>query len=398
MAEQQRTIWVVLKTLFDPSGFKEAYDNFNNLRVIASKLDVGMTQAAHGITRVGTSIVKNKFGTIYLSRATNNLSRAMIAARRQSIRPFAGQWLSLMFIGQGVARVFGGMINQVLKITGVFDVWRATLISVLGPVLIPLSQALIRIMVWFMKLDPELKKSIGNFVLFAFVAGQILAMVSPLLILISTLGGFAATWTVIKLAAGVAFKFLGTGLGIFLGIILIVWEAVRALIEIFENWGKNAAKVGRGIVIVLAVIAGIIAIIAGAPVAIVAGIIAIGVALIRLLYYLQPVKDLFAFIGSVAQGIGSFISGRGFAAGYKGIEPAGLQRGGIITRPTIARIGERGPEAVVPLSRGGMTGIGTLNYNPTIQITGAGQGLDIDYLVRRINERLYDDLRRTGVR
>lgn len=37
-------------------------------------------------------------------------------------------------------------------------------------------------------------------------------------------------------------------------------------------------------------------------------------------------------------------------------------QGGIVTRPTLAMIGEAGPEAVVPLSRGGLGGI-TINVN-----------------------------------
>jgi phage-related minor tail protein len=40
-----------------------------------------------------------------------------------------------------------------------------------------------------------------------------------------------------------------------------------------------------------------------------------------------------------------------------------LAEGGIVTRPTLAMIGERGPEAVVPLSRGG--GVGAITINVT---------------------------------
>lgn len=44
-------------------------------------------------------------------------------------------------------------------------------------------------------------------------------------------------------------------------------------------------------------------------------------------------------------------------------EPRALQHGGIVTKPTVAILGERGPEAVVPLSAG-MAGI---NVNVTVQ-------------------------------
>lgn len=51
----------------------------------------------------------------------------------------------------------------------------------------------------------------------------------------------------------------------------------------------------------------------------------------------------------------------------------GLQYGGIVTRPTPALIGERGPEAVIPLERvspvGGVGGVGTVNVYMTNNIT-----------------------------
>jgi phage-related minor tail protein len=42
----------------------------------------------------------------------------------------------------------------------------------------------------------------------------------------------------------------------------------------------------------------------------------------------------------------------------------GLADGGIVTRPTLALIGEAGPEAVIPLNRGGM-GAGGITVNVT---------------------------------
>ena len=52
-------------------------------------------------------------------------------------------------------------------------------------------------------------------------------------------------------------------------------------------------------------------------------------------------------------GLGGFLTG---------LVP-GLASGGIVTRPTLAMIGESGPEAVIPLRRGGMGGGITINFN-----------------------------------
>lgn len=46
----------------------------------------------------------------------------------------------------------------------------------------------------------------------------------------------------------------------------------------------------------------------------------------------------------------------------------GMQFGGIVRSPTLAMIGERGPEAVIPLSGGGMAT--SVNFAPTVNIAG----------------------------
>ena len=47
-------------------------------------------------------------------------------------------------------------------------------------------------------------------------------------------------------------------------------------------------------------------------------------------------------------------------------DPLALAGGGIVTRPTFALIGEAGPEAVIPLGRGGGVG-STIVVNVNIQ-------------------------------
>jgi TP901 family phage tail tape measure protein len=77
------------------------------------------------------------------------------------------------------------------------------------------------------------------------------------------------------------------------------------------------------------------------------------------------------FAGTMARADGNFAAGMGGKwdigdAGH-GPLPAGfpaLAAGGIVTRPTLARLGESGPEAVIPLPRLGATGAGsTVNIN-----------------------------------
>lgn len=71
----------------------------------------------------------------------------------------------------------------------------------------------------------------------------------------------------------------------------------------------------------------------------------------------------------------------------------GLANGGIVTRPTLAVVGEAGPEAVVPLSRG--RGIGGMNVTVNI---GEGAIVGVDNLTDTIAQTVRDTVERGGFR
>ena len=101
-----------------------------------------------------------------------------------------------------------------------------------------------------------------------------------------------------------------------------------------------------------------------------------------------------------AIGPGTFIGpGGAFTGGYGAAHehfygtPAPMARGGVVTSPTLAMIGERGPEAVIPLGRaGGMGGADNRTINitisPTINIT---EEIKSDVDMKRIKDELSDD-------
>lgn len=83
-------------------------------------------------------------------------------------------------------------------------------------------------------------------------------------------------------------------------------------------------------------------------------------------------------------------------SGFFGAVP--MAKGGVVTEPTLAMVGERGPEAVIPLEKMGSMG-GGMNYHPNITINAdINNDVDIDYLTRKINENLYNELNRQGMR
>ena len=79
------------------------------------------------------------------------------------------------------------------------------------------------------------------------------------------------------------------------------------------------------------------------------------------------------------------IGGKGFALNIPEIPK--LAQGGIVRSPTLAMLGEAGPEAVVPLGRGGAGGV-------TVNILGPTYGFD-DF-EERVAEAISDGVRRGG--
>lgn len=95
-------------------------------------------------------------------------------------------------------------------------------------------------------------------------------------------------------------------------------------------------------------------------------------------------------IGGVVDTVGSFISNPLQSIGNL----LGLAEGGIVTKPTLAMVGESGPEAVVPLDKLGNNK--TVNFAPNINISATvSSDVDIYQLADTINKMLYEDLRRS---
>ena len=76
---------------------------------------------------------------------------------------------------------------------------------------------------------------------------------------------------------------------------------------------------------------------------------------------MEKESTLIGLTGGIASGIGG---------AFKSIIP-GLAEGGIVTKPTLAVVGEAGAEAVIPLNKAGSLGGTTINLT-----VNAGMGTD----------------------
>jgi hypothetical protein len=113
----------------------------------------------------------------------------------------------------------------------------------------------------------------------------------------------------------------------------------------------------------------------------------------------EGVKFVFnKVIDKINDFINSLNSGLGFSFFGIDIDPPDLPniprlaKGGIVSQPTTALIGERGPEAVIPLSRAGGN-LGSTNINLTVN---AGMGTDGQQVGREIVNELVKFQRRNG--
>ena len=80
-------------------------------------------------------------------------------------------------------------------------------------------------------------------------------------------------------------------------------------------------------------------------------------------FIINPIKQAINFIADLIRAIGKIPGVKGIGNFLGGINIPGFADGGIVTRPTLAMVGEKGPEAIVPLGRGG--GVGGVTVNVT---------------------------------
>lgn len=338
------------------------------------------------------------------ARKSGHEFNATIKNSRIQMTKWLGVGLSLMFISMGIASAFGRMMQPALEVIGIFDIWRALMISILLPILLPFVSMLIDFFNFLSK-HPALKKFIGWLIVIGFLFFTILQWVAQFAILFGLLafveGAIAAVASVIGIAAAIA------------GLVIL-------LIDLFRDWGNWVEFILK----ILAMIAAVLITVFLLPVELsLLGIALVSIAisglffliinnfgaiiswlkenwavlLVRLL--LAPFQPMLMTLKWIIK-ILDKIKGTNIMSGKFGrlLDIAAFGEGGIVTKPTLALIGERGPEAVVPLTGAGAGGVGggiTVNVN----INGTfGDSNGPNRLASLIQVALRDELRRLGVR
>jgi hypothetical protein len=283
----------------------------------------------------------------------------------------------------------------------------------------------------------------GPFIQQAAQIAPLLLVIGPAMGALSAAKGIYAVVTSIATAATTAF---GVALKVALGPVGLIVLAITGLIAVgvllWKNWDEVSAKAKeiwdaitafftttwetikgiftdnwRAILGVLFPPVGIALMVAenwGAVVEVVVGIwdrikdtfkegvnFVIGLAEGMANAWVRAVNAIIGALNSIRVSIPDWvpgIGGRSFGINLPRVPEVSLPRlaeGGIVRRPTLALLGERGPEAVVPLARGGGMAGAIIIQGPVVSVAGNLLGTDVEELV---HQAMIEIARRTGLR
>jgi hypothetical protein len=154
-------------------------------------------------------------------------SNQQIVTNTQNLRRFKFEWLSVMFAGMALSRVFGGLIRAQFQLFGISDLLSSMWTVIMLPVMMAILPIILKLTEFFMNLPEGVKLAIGIFIILAAIFGVILLVVGQVMLAI---GGIAIIFTV---TAGVAAAAMGA---IVLAVIAVIAVVVLVVVAIKKNW------------------------------------------------------------------------------------------------------------------------------------------------------------------
>jgi len=201
----------------------EATQNITKISAALKELQQPFVDLNDGIKR--TTIITQKFN--------DGMEKGAGKTRR-----FRGEWLSLMFAGMALDRVFGGLVRNQLTLFGVSEMLSQAWTVVLLPVMELIVPLLYKLLDAFMNLPPDMKMTIGVFVLLGAIFGKVLMSLGMLVL---ALEGIAV---VFGTTFGGAIAIVGSLIAVFAGIGLIVAGVVNIVKGKLEGIGLVIMGIG----------------------------------------------------------------------------------------------------------------------------------------------------------
>ena len=374
---------------------------------IYSKFVDGATKPMNIMTKsvqnVGGAMERVTTTTAQLNQKTGAYGNVIKTVQDRQ-KKFQMQWLSLLFFGMAMKRMFTGLIKTSLEWVGLTELMSTTLGVLFLPVAMDLLNILLPIMDWFMNMPESVQRAIGWFVVAGIVIGTALMTIGQ-----AALGFGGLSWFLAGekagtgIIAGLKSKLAGLNIAKYLkigGAMIAVGWAVKDLQEGQVTAAVGMATLGLGIY-------------TGNPY-----LIGVGIAL-KLIGDPEFLSSLIAFFLTIidktlllGEEIGKIIvaaytpglkykPSEGFQESFlKGVAKADVQSGLLTSLgfnlPDVAKGGLGSPvtsdnaqELLTQMSSGGGVSINN-NYN----ITGVSSPDDVKKMIDESNNNLTMDLMR----
>ena len=348
-------------------------DNWRSLKELAPKYKLNTEQL------LKNRGVVERNGLLYkkITKTTEKFAES-IKKTTSNIKPFRMELLSVMFGAQMVRNAMFDLLRPAMEATGIFEIFGATLKLFFLPIAIDLMNTLLPVLTAIMNAPPWVKELVGAFTLFIGITAGLVALAAAFALLHAGLVATAVTFstTALPLLAIIA------GIALLIVAVLLIKKHWR---EVWDWVVEHITNIKNSI---NSIIDGMVDYISKKLLPIKNWIND---------YIIQPINTA---INKVAEALGlqdkdserpKYKPGD-YSYGYvhppkKNVGYSGSwASGGIFNRPTVATIGEAGPEAVVPLSQGGSFGNVTINNYNTISSM-----LDIDAVVDKVSSQLADN-------
>jgi len=244
---------------------------------------------------------------------------------------FQFEWLGLMFAAMALQRAFTNLLRPSAEIFGIFELINTMLIVLFAPIMGELMPFIIMFVNLVMDIPEPLQLVIGLITILGLIIAGLVFLISQVALGLASLG-LAATGGTLMVA----------GFFLLLKIILVV----------------SIALVG------LALIAAAV--------------------YMAMSYIPDRIQEVFGGTSGrdFRRGAAASIFGPAAPSTFGMLGVPGFASGGIVTQPTVALLGEQGPEMVIPL---GSAPNATFNINANV-----ASNLDVDILARKIFKMMQD--------
>lgn len=291
-----------------------------------------------------------------VNQEMNTQRKAQIAQNTLQNRILQGL-LSSLFFTQAINNQMNSLLRPAADLFKIFDLFNTMLMVLFLPIMEDVFKVFMKIFNYVTNLNTEQKKFIGYIVVTLAIVFKILSVIIQIALFLKTLSPLILGVSGTAGAGGLLIVFskvLLIVLAIVAAVKLVI-EAVKFLTDIWDVWSNKATNVwtkfgNTAIAVINKVIDG-------------------------MYYALYPIMRTIELLMG--------LTGSGFSI-RDSVKIPMLGNGGIVTKPTLAVIGEAGPEAVVPLgSGGGMGGSGDtyITVNATVN-----NDMDIRDLADKLNQ------------